>query len=72
MQQLIETIFLLSADVRYVLIRYGNFYQFVAPVQDGHISVCIEPHANPLNLAKPIQSVLHSYGVSIQEGMDKK
>jgi len=39
---------------KYVLIRYGNFYQFVAPMQGGHISVCIEPHANPLDLVEPL------------------
>ena len=44
----------------FVLIRYGNFYQFVAPMQDGHISVCIEPHANPLDLTTPIRRLLSS------------
>jgi hypothetical protein len=44
----------------FVLIRYGNFYQFVAPMQDGHISVCIEPHASPVNLVEPIRSTLRS------------
>ena len=42
----------------FVLIRYGNFYQFVAPMQNGHVSVCIEPHADPLKLAEPIQNAL--------------
>ena len=41
----------------FVLIRYGNFYQFVAPIKNGHISVCIEPHADPLNLVEPILNV---------------
>ena len=44
--------------IEFVLIRYGNFYQFVAPMQNGHLSVCIEPHADPLRLAEPIQSAL--------------
>jgi len=39
---------------KFVLVRYGNFYQFVAPAGTGHISVCIEPDANPLKLAEPI------------------
>ena len=42
----------------YVLIKYGNFYQFVAPTQNGHASVCIEPYANPLELAAPIQNIV--------------
>ena len=42
----------------FVLIRYGNFYQFIAPMRNGHVSVCIEPHADPLDLAEPILGVL--------------
>jgi hypothetical protein len=45
----------------FVLIRYGNFYQFVVPMQNGHVSVCIEPHADPLKLAEPIQSALNRH-----------
>lgn len=29
----------------YVLIRYGNFFQFVKPIPNGHISVALEPSA---------------------------
>ena len=46
---------------KFVLIRYGNFYQFVAPIKNGHVSVCIEPHANPLNLVEPILNVVRTY-----------
>jgi hypothetical protein len=46
---------------RFVLIRYGNFYQFVAPLGNGHISVCIEPQADPLKLVQPIQALVGSY-----------
>jgi hypothetical protein len=42
--------------VRYVIIRYGNFYQFIAPLSDGHISISIEPQADPLKLVEPIQN----------------
>ena len=31
---------------RYLLVRYGNFFQLVMPLSDGHLSVCIEPHAD--------------------------
>ncbi len=44
--------------VEYVLIRYGNFFQFVAPLPDGHISVCIEPQADPLRLVTPIREAV--------------
>ncbi|HXE58749.1 MAG TPA: hypothetical protein VNK43_12170 [Gemmatimonadales bacterium] len=33
--------------LRYVLIRYGNFHQFVHPVPGGHLSVALEPSAEP-------------------------
>ena len=46
---------------RYVLIRYGNFFQFITPIQNGHISVCIEKNADPLKIAKPILEVLRPY-----------
>lgn len=32
--------------LRYVLVRYGNFFQFVFPVAGGHISVALEPTAD--------------------------
>jgi hypothetical protein len=43
---------------RYVLIRYGNFYQWVRTIRDGHVSVCIEPEANPLELSVLLESEL--------------
>ena len=45
----------------FVLIRYGNFYQFIAPMKNGHVSVCIEPYADPLDLVEPIQGVLRRH-----------
>ena len=43
---------------RFVLVRYGNFYQIVMPITEGHISICVEPHADPLRLIEPILSSL--------------
>lgn len=42
----------------YVLIRYGNFYQFVLPLSNGHVSVCIEPGADPISLGAQIRQVV--------------
>lgn len=44
--------------LEFVLVRYGNFYQLVKPMVHGHLSICIEPHADPLKLIEPIQSIL--------------
>jgi hypothetical protein len=43
---------------RYVLIRYGKFYQWVRLVRRGHVSVCIEPAADPLQLCGLLEPVL--------------
>jgi hypothetical protein len=43
---------------RYVLIRYGHFYQWVQPVRGGHVSVCIEPSADPLQLESVLDAIL--------------
>jgi hypothetical protein len=32
--------------VRYFVIRYGNFFQCVFPVADGHVAVALEPSAD--------------------------
>jgi hypothetical protein len=45
----------------FVLIRYGNFYQLVVPIQNGHVSVCIEPHSDPIDLTEPMQSLLSQH-----------
>ena len=38
----------------YVLIRYGSFFEFVAPLDQGHVSVGLEPSADPLPLVPRI------------------
>ena len=38
----------------YVVIRYGNFFQFVAPIDGGHVSVAFEPDADPIEHAAEV------------------
>ena len=40
----------------YILVRYGNFYQFVLPVSWGHVSVCIEAHADPIQIGAQVKT----------------
>jgi hypothetical protein len=40
--------------LKYVLIRYGSFFEFVASTLDGHVSVGLEPSADPLTLVPKI------------------
>jgi hypothetical protein len=42
----------------FVLIRYGNFYEFVKPIPDGHISVGMQPEADPLRIIHSIEEGL--------------
>ena len=42
----------------YLIIKYGNFYQFVLPVSWGHISVCIDKNADPVFLGAKVVSLL--------------
>jgi hypothetical protein len=42
---------------KFVVIRYGNFWQTVWPVDKGHVSVGLELTADPLAHAKEIQRV---------------
>jgi hypothetical protein len=38
----------------YVVVRYGNFFQFVAPIEGGHASVAFEPDADPIGHAQEV------------------
>jgi hypothetical protein len=49
--------------VEFVVIRYGNFWQMVWPVKNGHVSVGLEPSANPLEHATAIQRLIAEQGL---------
>lgn len=49
--------------VEFVVIRYGNFWQTVWPVKNGHVSLGLELSANPLEHAKAIQQVIAEQGL---------
>lgn len=42
----------------YILVRYGNFYQFVLPESWGHVSVCIEADADPIQIGIQINNLV--------------
>jgi hypothetical protein len=42
---------------QYVVLRYGNFFQLVMDLPDGHVSVCFELSSNPLEFAEAIRSI---------------
>ena len=43
--------------MQFVIVRYGNFFEFVAPIPGGHVSVGIDERADPLSLAPRIQAL---------------
>ncbi|MBX2818624.1 MAG: hypothetical protein KTR29_03050 [Rhodothermaceae bacterium] len=43
----------------YILIRYGNFFQYVLPQPWGHVSVCIEADSDPLAIGGLVQALLN-------------
>ncbi len=43
----------------YLLVRYGNFFQFVLPESWGHVSVCIEADADPIRIGAQVKSLVH-------------
>ncbi len=42
---------------RYLIVRYGNFFQFVLPTSWGHVSVCIDKDADPVTLGLKVKSL---------------
>ena len=53
--------------LEYVIIRYGNFFQILHALPDGHLSVAVEPHGEPLRVVealRPIVAKLRSAGAA--------
>ena len=42
----------------FILVRYGNFFQFILPVNWGHVSVCIEADADPIQIGSQVKSLV--------------
>ena len=49
--------------LEFVLIRYGRFFQLVHRVPGGHVSISIEPEADPLALVPQLRRVLAAAGL---------
>lgn len=44
--------------LNYIIIRYGNFFVLLVPVESGHVNFGFEPNVNPLDWIEPITSLL--------------
>lgn len=47
---------------RYVLVRYGHFFQFVRGTGAGHVSVALEPGADVVGLAGRLDALIQKHG----------
>jgi len=45
----------------YIMVRYGNFFQFVLPESWGHVSVCIEADVDPIQIGIQINNLLRDH-----------
>ena len=43
--------------LEFLVVRYGNFFQFILPVTWGHISVCIEKNADPIAIGHKVKAL---------------
>jgi hypothetical protein len=44
--------------LRYVVVRYGNFFQVIVPHGAGHVSVAVEPTEDPTTTAETVIATL--------------
>ena len=49
----------------WLVVRYGNFQQFVRPIKDGHLSVCFELSARPEEHAERFGRLLTQYHLDV-------
>ena len=45
----------------YVVVRYGNFFQFVVSIEGGHASVAFEPDAEPIGYAQEVLGTIERH-----------
>lgn len=50
----------------YVLVRYGHFFQLLVPAAGGHVSVCVEPDAGPIQLVPAVFEAASGIGAAMQ------
>ena len=50
--------------LRYVVVRYGAFYQLVVPTMRGHVSIAFEPRDGPLPYTSRIVDLLREHGLT--------
>lgn len=49
--------------LKYLVVRYGAFFQLVVPLDQGHLSVCFEEGADPMAHVEAIREIGAAHGV---------
>jgi len=49
--------------LEYLLIRYGNFFQLVHPIREGHLSVAVNPDGSPLEVVDLLRMILEKHSL---------
>jgi len=49
--------------LQFIVVRYGAFFQLVQPIRNGHLSVAIEPSADPLEVGSLVRAALKQQGL---------
>jgi hypothetical protein len=47
--------------VRFVVVRYGNFFQAIIPMPEGHVSVALEPTVEPPRFVHRIRQIVDEW-----------
>jgi hypothetical protein len=50
----------------YLVVRYRRFFNLVLPLDGGHLSVVLDPDADPLPLISPIREIAHKFGTAVR------
>lgn len=41
----------------YLLVKYGNFFQYIFQVDSGHVSICIDKDSDPIAIGKKARAL---------------
>jgi hypothetical protein len=47
--------------LEYVVVRYGNFFQFIVPIEGGHASVAFEPDSDPVGHSRVVLRTIEAH-----------
>jgi hypothetical protein len=49
--------------LKFLLVRYGNFFQFIYPLKNGHVSVALEPSCDTNSISQVLMDAIEQGNV---------